>query len=256
MNEPRVNEPRVNEPGVNDHTHRESAVNAPPVSLPWWRSQSVGKAEPPSVVRRRRITVAVVLVIGAALLGVSLTRSPGDTSFYWLTLAMAAVWAGGARLSGPLHVGTVRYGDRARRPVLLGTAVGLTLAAAFVVGGLVAREIPGVREYITDVLAFANQGALALVVFITLVNGISEELFFRGALYTALGTFHPALVSTAIYVLVTLASGNPMLGFAAILLGAVSAYERRITGGVLASVLTHFWWGLAMVLALPPLFGV
>jgi uncharacterized protein len=241
----------LNEPLLN-----ESAVNAPVAAEPWWRTEAFHEAEAPSVVRRRRITIAVVLVIGAALLGVSLTRSPGDPSFYWLTLAMAAVWAGGARLSGPLHVGTVHYRGKSRRPILLGTAVGVTLAAAFVVGGLVAREIPGVREYITDVLEFANQGALPLVVFITLVNGISEELFFRGALYTALGRFHPAAVSTAIYVLVTLASGNPMLGFAAILLGAVSVYLRRITGGVLASVLTHFWWGLAMVLALPPLFGV
>ncbi|MGB5111720.1 MAG: type II CAAX endopeptidase family protein [Mycobacterium sp.] len=222
----------------------------------WWRTESVGEAEPPSVVRCRRIIVAVVLVIGTALLGLSLTRSPGDASFYWLTLAMAAVWAGGARLSGPLHVGTVRYRGRAHRPVVLGTAAGVALAAAFVVGGLVAREIPGVREYITGVLEFANQGALPLVVFITVTNGIAEELFFRGALYTALGRFYPAVVSTAFYVLVTLASGNPMLGFAAILLGAVSVYLRRITGGVLASVLTHFWWGLAMVLALPPLFGV
>ena len=32
--------------------------------------------------------------------------------------------------------------------------------------------------------------------------------------------------------------------------------RRRITGGVLAPMLTHFFWGLVMVLALPPIFGV
>ena len=47
-----------------------------------------------------------------------------------------------------------------------------------------------------------------------------------------------------------------MLGFAAIILGAVCAFERRATGGVLAPMLTHFLWGLVMVLALPPMFGV
>lgn len=208
------------------------------------------------MVRKRRITVAAVLLIGAALLGLSLTREPGDASFYWLTLVMAVVWAGGGLLSGPLHLGTVRFGGKDRSPIVLGTAVGVAIAAAFVVGALVAREIPGVREYITDVLLFANQGALPLVVFITVANGLAEEVFFRGALYSALGTCYPAVVSTALYIVTTLASGNPMLGFAAILLGAVCAYERRITGGVLAPMLTHFWWGLAMVLALPPLFGV
>ena len=52
--------------------------------------------EPPSVVRRRRIVVALVLVVGAVLLGYSLGSQPGDASFYWLTLGLAAVWAVGA----------------------------------------------------------------------------------------------------------------------------------------------------------------
>ena len=43
-----------------------------------------------------------------------------------------------------------------------------------------------------------------------------------------------------------------MLGFAAIILGTVCALERRATGGVLAPVLTHFIWGLVMVLAVAP----
>jgi membrane protease YdiL (CAAX protease family) len=64
------------------------------------------------------------------------------------------------------------------------------------------------------------------------------------------------LISTVLYTVATLASGNPMLGFAAIILGIVCALERRASGGVLAPVLTHLVWGLIMVLALPPLFGV
>ncbi len=47
-----------------------------------------------------------------------------------------------------------------------------------------------------------------------------------------------------------------MLAFAAIILGTVCAFERRATGGVLAPILTHLVWGLIMVLALPPMFGV
>jgi membrane protease YdiL (CAAX protease family) len=212
--------------------------------------------EPPSVIRLRRVVVAVVLVIGAALLGFSLTRPPGAQSFYWLTLAVAAVWAAGAFTSGPLHLGYVRFRGRNQRPVITGTLVGLLLGGVFLLGALVAREIPGVREFITGVLEFANHGALPLVVFITLINGIAEELYFRGALYTALGKAYPAVISTIIYVVAILASRNPMLAFAAVILGAVCAYERRATGGVLAPILTHFFWGLIMVLALPPVFGV
>ena len=39
--------------------------------------------EPPAVVLCRRIVAVIVLVIGAALLGFSLSRTPGESSFYW-----------------------------------------------------------------------------------------------------------------------------------------------------------------------------
>ena len=222
-----------------------------------WRAAAPAADEAHKVVRRRRITVVAVLVIGASLQAYSLSRHPGDNAFYVLTLAMAAVWTVGAALSGPLHMGRLPgSGPRYRGAVLLGIGVGLGVGAAFVIGGLVARLIPPVREYVTAVLEFANQGALPLVVLITVLNGLAEELFFRGALYSALGGHRPVLVSTAIYFVSVMASGNPMLGFAAILLGTICAVLRRMTGGVLAPMLTHFFWGLVMVLALPPIFGL
>jgi hypothetical protein len=173
-----------------------------------------------------------------------------------LTLALAAVWAGGALISGPLHLGGISWRGRNQRPVITGTLVGLVVGAAFVLGGLIAKEIPAVAAPITRVLLFAHQGSFLLVVLITVINGVAEELFFRGALYTALGRYHPVLISTLLYTAATMASGNPMLGFAAIVLGTVCALERRASGGVLAPMLTHFGWGLIMVLVLPPVFGV
>ena len=213
--------------------------------------------EPPSVIKRRRIAVAFVLVIGAVLLGYSLGLEPGDASFYWLTLVLAAVWTVGALASGPLHLGGVRFRGRNQRPVITGTVVGLAVGSAFVLGGLVAREIPALAGYVTRVLEFANYQTLWLMVFSILLNGIAEELFFRGALYTALEKHHPAIVSTIIYTIaIFVATRNPMLAFAALILGSVCAWERRATGGVLAPILTHMVWGLIMVLVLPPLFGV
>ncbi len=213
--------------------------------------------EPPSVVRRRRIVVAVVAVVGAALLGYSLARDPGDDAFYGLTFALAGVWAFGALLSRPLHLGHVRFFGRNQRPVISGTVIGLALGAVFVLGGLVAREIPPLRDYAADVLEFATQGSLPLVVLITVINGFAEELFFRGALYSSLEKHHPAIISTIVYTIVIgVSTLNPMLTFAAVILGSVCAFERRATGGVLAPILTHMVWGLIMVLALPPVFGV
>jgi uncharacterized protein len=212
--------------------------------------------EPPAIVRRRRVIVAIAVVIGAGVLGFSLRRQPGESSFYWLTLALAAVWTAGGFLSGPLHLGGICWRGRNQRPVITGTAVGLLLGGVFVLGGLIAREIPEVSASITRVLLFAHRGSFLLVVLITVINAIAEEIFFRGALYSALGRHHPVAISTIVYACATMASGNPMLGVAAIVLGTVCALERRASGGVLAPVLTHFWWGLIMVLALPPMFGV
>jgi uncharacterized protein len=212
--------------------------------------------EPPAIKRRRRVVVAIVLLLGAGVLGLALRRHPGESSFYWLTLALTAVWALGAFASGPLHLGGLCWRGRNQRPVISGTVIGLALGAVFVLGGLIAREIPSVSELITRVLQYTDQGSWRLTMTVALLGGIAEELFYRGALYTALGRYHPALLSTIVYVAATLASGNPMLGFAAIILGSVCALERRATGGVLAPILTHVVWTLVVLLALPPLFGL
>lgn len=224
-----------------------------------WRvitNVAVPHHESPGVVRHRRVVVAVTLVIGAAVLGFSLRRHPGESSFCWLTLALAAVWIAGGFISGPVHLGGICWRGRNQRPVITGTTVGLLLGGVFVAGGLAAREMPGVAALITRVLLFAHQGSFVPIVVITVINGVAEEIFFRGALYTALGRHRPVVISTLLYIGATMASGNPMLGFAAIILGTVCALERRASGGVLAPVLTHLVWGLIMVLALPPLFGV
>jgi membrane protease YdiL (CAAX protease family) len=142
-----------------------------------------------------------------------------------------------------------------RRPVLTPVLLGLILAAAFIVGGLVIRQIPVLASYTNDVLGYAAAGSLPLVTVITLVNGIAEELFFRGALFAAIGVRHPVLISTVIYALATVAGGNPVLVFAAAVLGLVVGLQRRAGGGVLGPVLTHITWSMAMLYVLPPLFA-
>ena len=144
----------------------------------------------------------------------------------------------------------------AKRPVITGTAMGLLVGGAFLAGGLVVRHVPAVADPITDVLEYTNHGPPLLIVLIAMVNGVAEELFFRGALYTALGRFYPVLISTVLYAAATFATGNPMLGFAGLILGTVCGVQRRATGGVLAPVLTHLVWGLMMVVLLPLVFGL
>jgi uncharacterized protein len=213
--------------------------------------------EPPSIVRRRRVVVSIVLVLGVSSLALALRKHPGEPAFYWWTLALAGVWALGAFASGPLHLGGARWRGRNQRPVVSGTVIGLLLGGVFVVGGLIVREIPVVADLVTRLLRYSDQGSWRLTMAIALLAAVAEEMFYRGALYTALGRHHPLLISTIIYALATLGSSrNPMLAFAAIILGTVCALERRATGGVLAPILTHFVWTLVVLLGLPPLFGL
>jgi membrane protease YdiL (CAAX protease family) len=62
-------------------------------------------------------------------------------------------------------------------------------------------------------------------------------------------------MTTVAYALATFATGNVMLAFAALVLGIVVGLERRASGGILAPILTHVTWGVAMLFALPMLFG-
>jgi membrane protease YdiL (CAAX protease family) len=209
--------------------------------------------QPDREFRRRRLVVVGTLVLGAALLGVSLSIRPGDAAFYLLTGAVAATWVTGAVLSGPLHLGWVPVRGRLRRPVVTPIVSGLVIGGIFVAGSLVVREIPALREQVNSVLAHARYGSILPITAVTLINGVAEEVFFRGALYAAIGRRWAVPISTLVYAAATLATGNAMLVFAALLLGFVLGLQRRASGGILAPILTHVTWSATMLFALPAL---
>jgi len=211
--------------------------------------------QPDEAFLRRRIVVGITLAVGATLLGLSFSVRQGDPAFYPLTFGLAATWTLGSLLSGPLHLGHILRGGTLRRPIITPIVAGLLLAALFVLGAFVIRTIPALASLTEDVLGYARLGNLWIILVITLVNGIAEELFFRGSLFAAIGAWHPVLISTALYALATVAGGNPVLVFAAALLGTVVGLERRASGGILAPILTHITWSLSMLLVLPPIFA-
>ena len=205
--------------------------------------------------KRRRIVVAITLLFGATLLGLSFATEQGDPLFYPLTFGLAVVWAVGSFASGPLHLGHISFRGVRRRPIITPIVIGLVLAAIFTVGGLIIRTFPPLASLTEDVIGYARANNVWIVFVILIVNGIAEELFFRGALFAAIGVRHPVLISTVIYALATIAGGNPVLVFAAAVLGTVVGLQRRAGGGVLAPILTHLTWSTTMLFALPPIFA-
>jgi membrane protease YdiL (CAAX protease family) len=205
--------------------------------------------------RRRQLVSGVVVVLGACVLGFSLSIPPEDNvKFSIATLVLAGVWTAGAFASGPLHLGRVGHPAEpdlmAPRPVVQPLVIGGLLAAVFVVGAFIVREIPWLDEQVSKVLAHADQGSAVLLLVVTVTNGIAEELFFRGALYAAIPR-RQILWTTIAYTVATLATGNVMLGFSAALLGLVVGLQRRASGGILAPIITHLVWSVTMLYVLP-----
>jgi membrane protease YdiL (CAAX protease family) len=208
-------------------------------------------------------------------LGSSLNAEPGSARFYRQTLGLAALWTLGGLATGPVRLAAAEPeglaaaepedlaaeqsrspGEpraRPRGPVVGPVLLGVAAFAVFYLSALVARRIPVLGDALRRVLSLAHDGSVP-VALTTLANGAAEEVFFRGAVYAAAGKRHPLVTSTAVYALITTATRNPALVCAAAGMGTLFGWQRRATGGIQASTLTHLTWSALMLRFLPPLF--
>jgi membrane protease YdiL (CAAX protease family) len=207
--------------------------------------------------RRRQLVTGATILVGAAGLALTLRVAPGDPLFLPLGFGLALVWTAGALCSGPLHLGSAptRSGGRSR-PVVHSLVLGVLLSSLFLLGALLIAYVPLLRDPVLSLLDHRRIGPLPLVLLLTVVNGVAEELFFRGALYTAFPPRHAVAGTTVLYALSTVGSGVPLLLLAALVLGLLTGLQRRVTGGVLGPAITHVIWSSTMLLLLPPLLNL
>jgi membrane protease YdiL (CAAX protease family) len=200
--------------------------------------------------RRRRIVTAVTLAAGAALLAATLRTTPGSGWFSVLGFLAAAAWITGGLLSGSIPLRPGR--PAAWRPTVLpALAVGILAFLGFLGADLAGQHLAWISGALASVLGQADAGPRALVLAVALVNGVGEEIFFRGALLAALEPRRAALISTVIYVAVTAATGNLALVVAAAVMGTIFTLERLSTGGILAPITTHLTWSTLTLFLLP-----
>lgn len=181
---------------------------------------------------RRGPVLAAAGTGAAALLGLSLSTRPGSPRFYFLTMGLAGTWAAGALSSGPLPLdkpGSRRGARSVVMPVLTAAgAFGLFYGAA-----RLARHIPPLSRAIGDVLDYADGGAKPLVLLTASANAVAEELFFRGALWTAAQQTYPITTTTLAYAATTAATRNPALVLAGTATSVLFGLQRQATGGIL-----------------------
>ncbi len=204
---------------------------------------------------RRRVVAVFTLVVGATLLHLAFAQPAGSTAFYDLTFALAITGTAGGLLSGPLpFIAPGRSRDGVAREAGVAVALGAVVAGIFIAGASVVALIHPLRRLVVDVVSHTHGTSFALILVVTVVNAVAEEIFFRGAVYAAIGGRFTVALTTLVYFATILISGNVALAFAAAVLGAVLAVERRVSGGLLAPALTHVTWSALMLTVLPLLF--
>jgi membrane protease YdiL (CAAX protease family) len=202
--------------------------------------------------RARLVAAGVTTVAGAAVLGWSFNVEPGTGRFTLAATVLAAIWITGAVVARrPTPAGATAPTRPVRSVIGPSLAVGLALATVFLAGAVIVRQIDLLADTTGGVLEFARRGSGPAVLMVTVVNGVAEEAFFRGALYDLLPARHAVAVTTLVYVVVTLASGNLMLAFAALIVGTVLGVTRRGLGPWTAAAIAHVTWSVTMLVALP-----
>lgn len=156
-------------------------------------------------------------------------------------------------MSGRLYLGAAnpRRSDRVSRAIIQSLLIGLLLVALFLAAAVVVAAFPTLRDPLLGLMIHARMGILPLIVALLFLNAVAAELFFRGGLYAATGGQHAVLITTFVFALSTVSTGMPTLVVGAAVLGAVVGLQRRVTGGVLAPIVTHVTWLTGMVLLLP-----
>jgi uncharacterized protein len=200
------------------------------------------------VVDRRSTRVAVVaLVVGAALLGVTLNVDDGSWEFYVAGFAMAATWV----IAYVLAPTRSRPDRRRTVDAGVGVLVGTAMFGVFIAGSWFLHRIHLFENAVDELLRTADSSTIGWVMTLACVNAVAEELFFRGTLIDAARGRFAMTVGVVPYVLATVPSGNIALVIAAAVMGTVFAGLRVRTEALTASITTHLIWSGLMILAFP-----
>lgn len=201
----------------------------------------------------RKRTVWVVIgtgLVAAACLAWSLRIPAGDPWFYPATFILAGVYIAGGSIAIRMTGERLpwRVTPRGMRDAVVG---GVVLAVVFIAGGFMVRFIPFLSEPVHELLNHARVGSLVMVALTTAVNGVAEEVYYRGALWRILPRGRRILVTTIAYTAVTALAGIPLLALAAAALGAFVGYLRERTRSLVPGIVTHLIWSLTMLFVLP-----
>ncbi|MBP6909957.1 MAG: CPBP family intramembrane metalloprotease [Candidatus Saccharicenans sp.] len=141
--------------------------------------------------------------------------------------------------------------------VAIGVASAILLYVLFYAGSLILPKImPGGLAQMALIYALkSGQSQWRVGIFLALIIGPGEELWWRGFLQrhwsSRLGSWPGLFLVAGLYAAVHLTSRNPVLILAALVCGLVWGYQYLKFKSILANIISHVLFDLAVFLFLP-----
>jgi len=196
------------------------------------------------------VLAVAILAIAAACVAWTFRAAPRP----WL--AMTATMT--PLLLASLALPSVR---RRARPTLRGAAIGLAAAVPFFAGTLVATRLvfpavwPGFAARAGTLYAWMDGYPIAFLLPTLAVIVAAEEAIWRGLAtrlsMERLGRWPGVLAGAAIYAVAHVATGNPLIVFAAAAAGLWWSWLHAATDDLVAPFVCHFVWDVLLLFAFP-----
>lgn len=132
--------------------------------------------------------------------------------------------------------------------VLIGVVSAAVLWAVFWIGDrVVTRLLPSLGAEVDDLYAVRGETTAARMPFVLAAVGPAEEIFWRGLVQHRVGI----VIALVGYALVHLWERKPILLVAALVGGAFWGGLFAVTGSLVAPIVSHLLWDLAIIVWFP-----
>jgi membrane protease YdiL (CAAX protease family) len=142
------------------------------------------------------------------------------------------------------------------RAIGIGLAVGVAMTVlTYPAFRLAAAAFPSLEGHVQSLYSGARSTTLprALAWVVSVI--VAEELLFRGALPDTLSRYVPErsayAISLVVYMLAQLGTGSLIVTSMAAVCGAIWTLERRLSGSLLAPLISHLLWTPCVILLYP-----
>ncbi len=171
----------------------------------------------------------------------------GMTVFTVVLAIWSIVWAGEDRMRllafKPSHI-------------IWGIISGIILYIVFWIGGIISTHLlPSASNQINAIYTNRGQLGIGLIVFLLILIGSSEEIFWRGMVQRVIGKYFGKnigwVLGSIIYAAVNFWSGNYILVVAGLVGGLYWGWLYRRFGSLWPGIFSHVAWDLMIFVILP-----